>query len=470
MQYRLPSQQKKSPAFITASVVAALVLGVGIVNILSAWVGIPHHLGIVFSLLGRFQLPGEVKHGSRTLTALAGLLLMMLSLSLFRRKRKGWIAAIALLSLSAVLHLIKGPDIVESGLSLMTVIVLLATRRQFVVLSDPRSFLSAGVVCGLTVFGTLLYGVMGFVLLHKHFTPRVTFSRAMQSTVAVITQLQSPVLQPVIVTPTPPRAPRIRLWSSPRHLNFRLWPARRHATRARPVAPRKPKPDVNAVWFTDSLVFISFFGVLSIATTLLRPMAASLHWQDHDREEVRRLLWVYGGPPLAYWTLIPGLQYYFTPNHDAVIAFRLVRGVALVLGDPLGNPDAIPEVVERFAEHCHIHDWRPAWYQITGQWLSLLRGHGWKAMKIGEDALVDLPALKFVGKQWQDVRTAFNRLPKVIPPSGTIWRTIPPAGWGNWTRFPARGWRSTADKSWAFHSARGRWRTSSRANSAHCSC
>jgi lysylphosphatidylglycerol synthetase-like protein (DUF2156 family) len=33
-------------------------------------------------------------------------------------------------------------------------------------------------------------------------------------------------------------------------------------------------------------------------------------------------------------------------------------------------------------------------------------------MKIGEEALLDLPGLKFQGKRWQDVRTALSRLPR----------------------------------------------------------
>ena len=37
---------------------------------------------------------------------------------------------------------------------------------------------------------------------------------------------------------------------------------------------------------------------------------------------------------------------------------------------------------------------------------------GLSAVKGGEDALIDLPGLAFTGKEWQDVRTALNRLPR----------------------------------------------------------
>src|SRR5271169_5153106 len=110
MSRTVTSPYRLSRASATAGVIAIIVFLAGAVNIYSAWLGIdPARVRLlrVYHLL-----PGP--HNSRTLTVLAGMLLMLLSISLFRRKRKGWIAAVVLLSVSLSLHLLKGLDYEEA--------------------------------------------------------------------------------------------------------------------------------------------------------------------------------------------------------------------------------------------------------------------------------------------------------------------------------------------------------------------
>ena len=161
----------------------------------------------------------------------------------------------------------------------------------------------------------------------------------------------------------------------------------------------------------------------------MRPVATSLHILDYERTEVRRLLAEFDDPPLGYWALLPGLSYLFSPSRHAVIAYRVEEHVALVLGDPLGAPEEIPELIATFDQLCLLNDWRPAWYQLTARWLPSFRERGWTAMKIGEDAVIDLPALSFTGKAWQDVRTALHRLPREGYSATWYDLVTDPAGW-----------------------------------------
>ncbi len=409
------SPHRLSRTSATAVAIAAIVFLAGAVNIYSAWCGIdPARVRLlrIYHLL-----PGP--HSSRTLTVLAGMLLILLSFSLFRRKRQGWIAAVVVLSISLALHLLKGLDYEEASFTALVLVVLLGARKEFLVRSDGRSFLSAGIVSVVMVTGSLLYGLLGFALLQRHFEPAFTLNRALQSTVASLTLYATPVLHPRLI--------EIKI-KPPAHK-----PPHKHGS-VQPLA-HTPAPsyitqkDHDAVWFNDSLVGIAFFAALSIAGALLRPVAASLHVLDSERKEIRRLLMEFGGAPLNYLALSPGLAYLFTPSRRAVLAYRMEEHVALMLGDPVGNPDEIPELIATFDQLCLLNDWRPACYQLTSRWLPLFREHGWGAMKIGEDAIIDLSALSYTGKVWQDVRTALNRLPR--EGCTAVWYNLlsDPAGW-----------------------------------------
>jgi lysylphosphatidylglycerol synthetase-like protein (DUF2156 family) len=259
---------------------------------------------------------------------LVGLLLITLSWSLFRRKQQGWIAAVILLCLSVILHLLKGLDYEEATSAFLVLCILLGTRHYFVVRSDSRAFGNAIVFGVIALIGCMAYGVAGFALLHKHFTPAFTFGRALWSTFALVLPVDHPILVPV--------------W----HLRHGLL-----------------RPDREALWFINSLVAVTIGSALYIAGALIRPVAAALHAAEHEREEAKQILERSGGTPLAYWTLMPRLTYLFSQDRTAFLAYRVVDSVAIVLGDPQGDAAGFPELLETFAHLCLQNDWRPAWYR-----------------------------------------------------------------------------------------------------------
>src|SRR5437667_1132487 len=146
--------------------VAVLVVLMGAVNVLSALLAhVPHRLHLLHTLL-----PLQVIHGSRTLTVVAGFLLMLLGKGLWRRKRRAWEFAVLLLGISLVLHLVKGLDY-EEGLGILALILgLVHLRPYYTAKSDPPSARQGLLVLAGALAFTLLYGVIGFHLLHRQFT------------------------------------------------------------------------------------------------------------------------------------------------------------------------------------------------------------------------------------------------------------------------------------------------------------
>src|SRR5690349_17053444 len=137
---------------------ALLVLLMGVTNILSAltWID-PLRLRWL-----RENLPLELHTGSRTLTVAVGILLIVLSWSLYRRKWQGWLFAVILLASSVLLHLGKGLDYEEAGVSAAILALLIAFRSRFTIRSEPWGWLGALRSVAALGAATLAYGYLGY--------------------------------------------------------------------------------------------------------------------------------------------------------------------------------------------------------------------------------------------------------------------------------------------------------------------
>jgi phosphatidylglycerol lysyltransferase len=103
-------------------------------------------------------------------------------------------------------------------------------------------------------------------------------------------------------------------------------------------------------------------------------------------------------------------QLFWDSRGEAVIFYRLVGKKRMVLGDPLGTHTAAQRVIRQFIADCLLHKHAPVFYQIKSPHMELYRSFGLQPVKIGEEALVELPEFHTNGKQWLKLR---NRMSKV---------------------------------------------------------
>jgi lysyl-tRNA synthetase, class II len=110
------------------------------------------------SRLVRGVLPPGIPNAARVLALAFGILLIWLSLSLARRKYRAWKLAVALVSGSAVLHIVKGLDFEETLVSLMLLAALWYWRDEFVARGDPTTRLPVlQALSGLAAIGVLIW-------------------------------------------------------------------------------------------------------------------------------------------------------------------------------------------------------------------------------------------------------------------------------------------------------------------------
>jgi lysylphosphatidylglycerol synthetase-like protein (DUF2156 family) len=144
--------------------------------------------------------------------------------------------------------------------------------------------------------------------------------------------------------------------------------------------------------------------ILLPAVRLLRPSAAT-----GDTERARTLVAQHGDRALSFMATWTGNRYWFTPDGAAVVAYRVVGGVALTTGDPIGTPDARAAAVAGFTAWCEDHGWTPCWYSVTDEVADALTATGSHRLQVAAETWLPLGDLSFTGRRWQDVRTALNR-------------------------------------------------------------
>src|SRR5439155_14071396 len=114
---------------------------------------------------------------------------------------------------------------------------------------------------------------------------------------------------------------------------------------------------------------------------------------------------------LAPFVLRADKSYFFAGDGRAFLAYRVVAGVAIVSGDPIGPADAFPELLGRFIASARERDWRIAILGASERWLPLYREHGLHALYHGDEAIVETASFSLEGRAIRKVRQSVHRLP-----------------------------------------------------------
>jgi phosphatidylglycerol lysyltransferase len=340
--------------------VATVAVALGAINMLSALVGTRMlHLQWMTA-----QLPFEVTRGSRALMLLAGLGLAYLGRGLARRKQSAWVMALGLAVLSAALYLLHHGSVIRAACSAAFAAELWRQRHRFHARTDPlrlRHALLAGPVLALAV---TVYGLAG---LHEFGRLPESMTGAMRAV-----WLTAGFQQDLALPGTPAAA---------------------------------------FVWSLRLLFVLSAGYVL---TASLAPVAWHHAPSRADAARVADLAWRHGIDSMSYFAKQPDKRH-FSVDGRAFIGFRVRHRVAVVAGDPVGEAEAIAPVITAFLELCRASDWLPVFYETSGRFLDLYRAEGLRWFKIGEEAVLPLPAWSLGGGAVAKVRQFINKVRREAP-------------------------------------------------------
>ncbi|SHL65666.1 phosphatidylglycerol lysyltransferase domain-containing protein [Streptomyces yunnanensis] len=345
----------------------------GLIGTAGAVVGV---LNLMSGLFPRFRhsrvhavaevLPGAVSPLAASASLVVGILLLLLAHGLKRRKRRAWVAAVALLPVGIAAQVVYRHSIFGAVLSLLLLGFLIRHRREFAALPDPRSRWRA--VANFVVLGGVSFA-LGMVIVSSH---------------------------PHKIVGSPSFGARAE------HVLWGLF------------GFEGPVAYTHGVDYTVGYS-LGALGLLTVATTAylaFRPEHPAARLTDEDEQRLRELLAKHGGrDSLGYFALRRDKGAVFSPSGKAAVCYRVISGVMLASGDPIGDVEAWPGAIERFMEEARAHSWTPAVHgcsETGGQvWT---RETGMDALELGDEAIVDVADFTLSGRSMRNVRQMVKRI------------------------------------------------------------
>lgn len=289
---------------------------------------------------------------SRTATVLAGLCALMLAQSLARRNRRAAHLAIALLLVSGLLNLLKGIDFEEAMLCFFVAWLLWRARRDFVVGGLPISW---GKAVEHTVWFaglSVLYAEFGALLLGRHVKVLATIGDTTH-------------LMPF------PLAAFLGLWTD---------------------SPCVAYYGPDAWWFHHSLHALALVGALYAVVRMLRPLISAKPATIDERRRARDLVLQFGTDTLSYFHLRADRSYIFAEDGNGFVSYVVRGDVALLGGDPVCAPESVRPLIRHALRTFAAHGLKACAIGVSARAMSAYRAEGMRALKLGEEALIDLRA------------------------------------------------------------------------------
>jgi lysylphosphatidylglycerol synthetase-like protein (DUF2156 family) len=136
---------------------------------------------------------------------------------------------------------------------------------------------------------------------------------------------------------------------------------------------------------------------------------------DDQRSGAADMLRTYGTVNRLGWmTTWPENRWFESGTAAGFVAYRVHAGVAIGLCDPVAaSPADRSALLGAYADTVHAQGLVPCLFTVTSEASTHAGAQGWHCLQVAEEAWIDLPKLDFVGKAWQDVRTALNQAGKL---------------------------------------------------------
>jgi phosphatidylglycerol lysyltransferase len=163
----------------------------------------------------------------------------------------------------------------------------------------------------------------------------------------------------------------------------------------------------NVVLFALHLLtfFVLGYGVIEV----LRPVRSSRSHLCQERARVNEVVRRYGKLATSHFALARDKSYFWSETGRTTLAYRVVNGTALALGDPIGPEEEHKLLLQAFLTFCQRQDWHVAWYQASEYTRRLGQEQGLHSFKVGEEAIIDVGSFTLQGKRGAPVRHAVTR-------------------------------------------------------------
>ncbi|MFJ3230203.1 phosphatidylglycerol lysyltransferase domain-containing protein [Streptomyces sp. NPDC086787] len=164
-------------------------------------------------------------------------------------------------------------------------------------------------------------------------------------------------------------------------------------------------------WVNVVINVISTVLVLVVLYAAFRSRRAVDPLTEDDELRLRALLERHGErDSLGYFALRREKSVVWSPTGKAAVAYRVVSGVSLASGDPIGDSEAWPGAIAPWLAQAREHGWIPAVMGASEEAGTVYARHGLDALELGDEAIVEVAEFTLEGRAMRTVRQAYNRI------------------------------------------------------------
>ncbi len=322
-------------------------------------------------LLQRFHwirtwVPREAIHASNLFVLLTGFTCIITATFLVKGWRTAWWIALVIALLSIPTHLIKALDYEEAMIAAAVGCILLLTRRQYRLKSNPR-LVRIGLKVALAAFAALLvYGIAGFYFLKvRHFGVDFTWQQSVLNAIRAFV-----LLQPIGLAP-------------------------------KTAFGRE---------FITSAYFLGGSAWLFLLYTFIKP-----YWPLHPKteavkESVLQLVQQYGHSTLDYFKITGEKLFFLSARHQGFIAYAVTGQFAIVLEEPVCAEAVKTAVLREFEAYCRQAGLKTAFYRVGEHSLNYFTPFKKRKLLIGQEAIMEVSQFSLNGKSKKALRNTLNSL------------------------------------------------------------
>ncbi len=355
------ADRRHQHAWIPA-ITAFLTFLIGLSDIISVFrPGWPHRLHGVRALV-----PGTLTNVTHTADVVIGLLLLMLAHGLRRRKRRAWQAVTGLLAFDIGIHFFHSRRLPTAIVALVVLAVLLYFRDEFYAEGDrPNRWRALWVFCWLVVADVAI-GL-------------------------------------IYISAAGGLADDYSLWQRTQEVIYGLVGVSGQVYWI---------PDARGDMFNLLTSVLGLFTLIITIYLFLRPAEPNARLGTANAERIRELLDKQGDrDSLGYFALRNDKSVIWSATGKACICYRVVSGVMLASGDPIGDPKAWPGAISPFLDEAARHAWAPAVMGCSELGAEVwCREGGLTALELGDEAIVEVADFSLSGRAMRNVRQMVSRV------------------------------------------------------------
>jgi phosphatidylglycerol lysyltransferase len=342
---------------------AFFLLVLGIINIISVLTPAIHERLIILKGI----LPVEAIHVSNYLVLTAGLFLLVTAAFLLKGLRTAWYFSIFLSFISLVGNMTKAIDFEESTIAMLAIIVLVCTRKEYYIKTNPRMRNVGLQTSVLTAAATLIYGIVGFYFLDKkHFNIDFNILQSLRYTVQNYFMIGSDELIP----------------ASKFAGNFLL-----------------------------SINVSGFFSIAFLIYTFVRTYVPQENVTEDELELANDLLKKYGNSSLDHFKTSSDKMIFFSEDKKAFISYGISGNFAVVLENPVAeNDEELKKCITEFDLYCYESGMKSIYYRVPEESLEIYHQLRKKDLFMGQEGIVNLSTFSLCGGARKPMRNAINKV------------------------------------------------------------